>query len=53
MSLTTEPDIYIFAGDNKRSDNCITVCLLPKRKSNIKKLQLFSEMKLWLQPVKS
>lgn len=53
MCLTTEPDIYFCAGDNKRSDNCLTLCLLPKRKSNIKKLLLFSERKLWLQLVKS
>lgn len=36
MSLTTEPDIYICAGDKRRSDNCLTLWLLPKRKATSK-----------------
>lgn len=49
MSLTKEPDIGVCAWHNAGSDHCLAACLLPKRRRDFKKLQLFSETRLWLQ----
>lgn len=36
MSLTKELDIHVCAGDNKRSDDCLTLSLAKKEKATSK-----------------